>query len=249
MNFGSIRRFVRSPRAFEESITRPGRIDSPVDATILLRRFKDQNASLLDKISKDLVCSSTYEWSPREKTEAGQPLLDVADHGLERMNHASDCFAVLLKELTSAADAGKIRFATIMDNIRFLFHERAGVIKHKNMKFIMVDEMTIIRAVKKLIKTNQRGCFVLAACDDSDSAKQNQTPRQVLGYEGWSCFDPCLPINVPKYTRQEFEACMDYYRDIGWLARPEARTQEARDAIRFLSGLNPAEVTRLCAPL
>lgn len=249
LNFGSMRRFVRSPRAFEGSITRPGRINSPVDAAILLQRFKDSNALLIEKHGQDLVCTSTYEWSPREKTEAGQPLISVADHGLERMNHASDCLAVLFKELTLAADAGKIRLATVMDNIRFLFHERAGTIRHKDMKYIMVDEMTIIRAVKKLIKGDQRGCFVLAACDDDDSTKQNQTPSEILGYEGWKFFDPCLPIHVPKYTREEFEACMDYYQEVGWFARPEARTQEARDEIRFLSGLNPAEVTKLCAPL
>lgn len=249
VNFRNIRQTVTSPTDYEESNSRPGRINTPIDSAITLQQFRIQNAALLEKYQDELVCTSDYVWSAREKTQIGEPLIKVAEHGINRVIHASDCVAVLLKELALAADAGKIRLATVIDNVKYLFNDRASIIKHKDYKFIMVDEMTVPRSVKKLIRGNQRNSFTIATCDDPTNPNQNQTPREVLGTQGWAHFNPCLPIHVPKYSRQEFESCLNLYQDLDWLARQEARTQEARDEVRFISGMNPAEVAQICASL
>lgn len=241
-----VRRFTRSPNDFEESTSRPGRINTPMDAATLLNLFKIQNAALLEKTKESLLCSQDYKWSLREVTKAGEPLIKIADHGVNRVIHASDCVAVLIKELMLASDQGKIKLASILDDVKFLFNLEAGIIKHKDHKLIYVDEMTVARALKKLIKGTYKGGLVLAACEDEDLRKQNQTPKQVLGIDGWQHFDPCLPINVPVYSRKEFDSVMNFYQDVGWLCRPESCTVEARDEIRFLSAMNPLQVASVC---
>lgn len=247
-----MKKFTRSPgpkESYVDSTSRPGRIDTPLNAAVLLQQFRVQNANLIEKYKDALTCGQDYVWSSREVTKAGEPLINVAEHGVNRVNHASDCVAVLLKELTLAADAGKIKLASILDNVRFLFLREAGVIMHKDNKLILVDEMTVARALKKLIKGSYKNGLVIATCDNKLSSEQNQTPREVLGIEGWNHFDPCLPIHVPKYSRKEFESCMNFYQDIEWLCRPESRTQEVRDEVQFLSGLNPGQVAYICSAL
>lgn len=231
------------------SNSRQGRIDNPLSAAVLLQQFRVQNANLIEEYKDKLTCGRDYIWSSREVTKAGEPLMNVAEHGVNRVNHASDCVAVLFKELTLAADEGKIKLASILDNVRFLFLREAGILKHKGNKRILVDEITVARAIKKLIKGSYKNGVTLATCDDKLSTKQNQTPREVLGVEGWNHFDPCLPIHVPKYSRMEFESCMNFYQDIEWLCRPESRTREVRDEVRFLSGSNPGQVAYICSAL
>jgi hypothetical protein len=244
-----MKKFTRSPWEFNASTSRPGRIDTPLNSALLLQQIKLQNAALFDKHKDDLLCSQDYKWSLREVTKSGEPLTNVIDHGVNRVIHSSDCVAVLFKELMLAADSGKIRLASVLDNVRFLFLREAGVLKHQDHKRVLVDEITVARALKKLIRGTYKNGLVLATCDDKLSPKQNQTPQDAIGQEGWDCFDPFLPIQVPKYSRNEYENCMNFYQDIGWLTRPEAMTREARDEIRFVSGLNPGQVHYLCQAL
>lgn len=244
-----MKKFARSPVEIAPSTSRPGRVDTPLNAAVLLQQFRLQNITLLEKYKSTLVCSQDYKWSLREVTKAGEPLSNIADHGINRVIHASDCVAVLFKELCLAANEGKIKLISVLDNVRFLFQEQVGVRTHPDLKIMLVDEVTVARAIKKLIKGNYKGGVVLATCDDKLSKQQNQTPREVLGIEGWNHFDPCLPVHVPKYSRKEFESCMNFYQDIGWICRPESKTLEARDEVRFTSGLNPGQVAFLSGAL
>lgn len=245
-----MKRFTIGAREVVESQSRQGRLDTPLGSAILLQQFRVQNAALLEKYNDTLVCSKSYKWSLREVTEAGEPLIKVAEHGVNRVNHASDCLAVLFKELTLAADEGKIKLATVIDNVNFLFHREAmKEIKHPDLKQVLIDEITVARGLKKLITGTHKGSILLATCDNKLTREQNQTPKQVLGLDGWNSFDPCLPIHVGKYSRKEFESCMNMYQDIGWIARPEARTEEVRNELRFVSGLNPGQLKYLCGAI
>lgn len=244
-----MKKYARSPLSMDESTSRPGRIDTNTSALRQLRQFKAQNTNLLEKYKDVLKCSQDYTWSLREHTKAGEPLTNVIDHGTNRSLHASDCLAVLFKELMLAADAGHIKLASVLDNVRFLFLREAGVLKHKDHKRVLIDEITVARAIRKLIKKNYKNGLVLATCDDKLSSEQNQIPQDIIGPDGWDHFDPFIPLNVPKYSRKEYESCMNLYQDIGWLTRPEVRTQEVRDEIRFLSGLNPGQVHYICQSL
>lgn len=241
-----IKRFTWSPREYTESTSRPGRVDTPLDSALLLQQLRTVNADLFEKHKDQLVCRQDYTWSIREVTKAGEPLIKVAEHGINRVNHASDCVAVLLNELTLAAEEGKIRLATVVNDLRWLYVFVAGILKHPDFRRIIVDEFTVARAIKKLIKNRGKNMLVLASCHDDTRREQNLTPEELLGDEGMEHLDGCTRIHVPKYSKEEFENCMNFYQDIGWLCRPETRTQEARDELRFISGSNGRTLEYLC---
>lgn len=244
-----MRKFTRSPLEFNDSTSRPGRIDTPLNAALLLQQFRVQNSFLLEKLGDTLACSQDYTWTSREVTKAGEPLTNIATHGINRVNHASDCVAVLLKELMLAADSGKIKLVSVMDHVKNLYEREAGVLKHVDHKKVLVDEIIVARALKKMIKGNHKNAIVIGSCEELMTRRQNISPRELLGIEGFNEYNPDLCLEVPKYSRKEFESCMNFYQDIGWLCRPESKTQEARDEIRFTSGLNPGQVEYLCQAL
>lgn len=244
-----IKRFTIAPLEHSVSTSRPGRIDTQLHSAAFLQQFRIQNSSLLERNRDLLTCSKDYRWSAREITKAGEPIDNIIQHGIDRVIHSSDCVAVLMKELAMAADSGKIKIATIIDEVGYLFHYHAGSKKHPDYKRVLVDEMTVPRALKKLIKGNHKGSITVASCDDILTTKQNQTPEDVLREDGLDHFQNSHRIHMPKYNRIEFENCMNLYQDIGWTTRPESRTQETRDEIRFVSGLNPREVHYLSMAL
>lgn len=241
-----LKKLLHTPQEHTASITRPGRIDTPIETAIALKQFSLQNAYVLGHLGANLACSRDYKWSAREITSAGEPLMNVAEHAVNRVTHATDCFAVLLKELAIAANNGIIRLVTILDDVAYLFDERAGELKHKDYKFMYTDELTAARAIKKLVKGSHKNSMLIAACDRPKTPKALQTPKHLLGLEGWNSFDPFLPIHVPEYSREEFESHMNMLQDIDWITRPEARTEEMRDELRFVSGMNPLELDKLC---
>lgn len=238
-----MKRFTRAPRGHKISTSRPGRIDTPRDAASLLEHIKTQNQRYFDDHKDHLVCSQDYTWSAREKTQAGEPLVALIDHGVNRIIHASDCLAVLIKELMLASNQGKIKLLTIMRNVDHLFHYRAGTIKHPDYKWILIDEMTVARSLKKLIKN--KSSLLIASCDDKISRQQNQTPESVLAEDGLSYFEEAKRILVPKFNQTEFENYYNFYLALGWLTRPESQDQRVRDEARFISGLNPGEIHRI----
>lgn len=245
-----IRVHTTNPRETSPSTSRPGRVDTPIMAALALQQFRIQNANLLKQHEETLRCSQDYKWSARETTKMGDPLVALADHGVNRVMHASDCFAVLVKELMKAADEGKIKLSLVARDVSFLFLEFAGYLRHPDWKSVLVDEMTVARTYKKLIggKYNN-GLVVVSAQDRENRLHQNQTPESVLSEEGLKYLEGADRIHVPKYSRQEFENCMNFYEDIGWLTRPVSRTGIVRDEVRFTSGLNPRQVDWLCRGL
>ena len=137
---------TRFPQETASSDSRPGRIDTPIDAALMLQHFKAQNAHLLGS----LTTSQDYTWSLREMTEKGEPLANVIDHGINRMKHASDCYAVVLKELKLAANANKCKVLVVIDKINLFYW--ASNVRQPDRRFAEIDEITVSRAIKKLFK-------------------------------------------------------------------------------------------------
>jgi small subunit ribosomal protein S29 len=46
-------------------------------------------------------------WSKREKTEEGAPLLELMEHGINRVKYASDCVVALVKEIKAHSTQGR----------------------------------------------------------------------------------------------------------------------------------------------
>lgn len=80
-------------------------------------------------------------------------MTNVIEHGLARINHASDCLAVLLKELELAAKAGKCKILYAVD-IANCFYRDTNVKYPDNIRPVTVENTTLGRAFKKLFKSN-----------------------------------------------------------------------------------------------
>lgn len=138
--------FTRYPQEKATSDYKADRVDTPIDAALLLQHFKAQNAHLLT----NLTTSRAYMWTMREKTEQGEPLINVIDHGINRMKHASDAYAVLLKELKLAASANQCRVLMVIDKINLFYW--ASNIRLIDYRYAEVDNITVARAFKKLFQ-------------------------------------------------------------------------------------------------
>ena len=88
----------------------------------------------------------------RETTEKGDRLTDVIEHGISRIKHASDCLAVLLKELKEHAKGGGCRVFCAVDLVNAFY--RPTNLRREDLTGIQVDHFTIGRAFKKLFRND-----------------------------------------------------------------------------------------------
>ena len=88
----------------------------------------------------------------RETTEKGDRLTDVIEHGISRIKHASDCLAVLLKELKEHAKEGGCRVFCAVDLVNAFY--RPTNLRREDLTGIQVDHFTIGRAFKKLFRND-----------------------------------------------------------------------------------------------
>ena len=85
-------------------------------------------------------------------TEEGEPLKNVLEHGISRIKHASDCMAVLIKELRQHANDGKCRILVMVDRVN-TFYEK-GTLLYPDKRLVPVNEITIVRAFMKMFKSD-----------------------------------------------------------------------------------------------
>ena len=64
--------------------------------------------------------------------------------------------------------------------------------------------------------------------------------------KGFYYLEPFVPVNVPSYSDQEILNYHEYYKYKDWLLNEDAKTDDGREELIFLSGKNPAEFTRVC---
>lgn len=153
LSFVETSKWLNHPQEVVPSESRKGRYDLPLDSALWLQQFKTLNASLLPKL--DLKVSQKYTWSLREVTDAGESIMNVIDHGIARIKHASDCVAVLLKELKLAANQGKTRMFVGVDIANVFF--RRTRLRHEDETEVEPNEITIARAFVKLFQNDWVG--------------------------------------------------------------------------------------------
>ncbi|XP_017494067.1 PREDICTED: 28S ribosomal protein S29, mitochondrial-like [Rhagoletis zephyria] len=266
--------WTKFPQEYSASSENPKRIDTPLDAAVWLQHFKAQNLNLLEELK--LTSLNKYTWSLREHTNPGDSLMSIVEHGINRIKHASDCMAVLLKELKLNSEKGNCRLLVVADKAN-AFYEPT-LLRFPDRTCATADDITIARAFKKLFKKDwQNGAVVASVCKKlvvpyrifpihglKNRRERERVykhwgpfnvdhisdyPRDLLTDEGFHDFDPFVPIEVEKYSDKEMVTCLEYYQDRRWLQRPAAFTEEGREEIKFLSGANPFHVYEFCSSL
>ena len=165
--------FITAPNWFRKSkevvpsTTRPDKFDSPVESVEWLKHFLSQNGSLLQQLnvimlsifhfllwltehlkSSQLKTTETYTWSKREVTEEGSSWNTLLDLGLTRGKYATDCVAVLLKEIKKAAINKQLRNIAKIMLVDFFFNE-------------MIHQVPCVgrhRRVQRLLLATDEGC-------------------------------------------------------------------------------------------
>jgi len=185
INFYKMRNWYIQYKEMRESKWNPKRYDHVTRSQTLLKEFLIYNK---DKIGH-LTTHGEYTWSEREKTAAGEPLLNVVTQGIERPVFAADCVGVLFKELRQhCRDAVEVhgnpdhcKVATVVDGLGRLFTSRTLIsrkLPEKQVKgpfrpdyvqdSIAPDELSIVRNVKKMLSADLPNSVVLGTVDITD---------------------------------------------------------------------------------
>lgn len=238
--------WFKRPKETTNSATFEGFIDLPFDAAAWLLHFKAQNATLLPKL--DLKTTKDYVWSKRETTPAGSTLLELIEHGINRVKFASDAIAALLSELKQHSTAGKCKVMVGIDGYNAFFHDKTRILTENKAK-VTPDKVTLTKPFLDITNYDWTNGVCILAVDRialTEERMESSLPRYQLGKEGFEHCDPFIPIQVGNYSEEEFQNCVSYYLDRRWIQN----VNEGFDSeLKHLSAKNPYNLMSVCAPL
>ncbi|XP_070541970.1 small ribosomal subunit protein mS29-like [Ptychodera flava] len=222
-------------------------VDKPMTGIEWLKHFKARNEGFL----KQLKTTNKYTWSRREVTEAGQPLMEVVDQGINRAKNSCDAVGVVLKELQLQSGPETFRLLLAVRGVNAFFGDVTQT-RRDDKTIVHVRELSLVRHFKKTLKSDWKNGAIVSSVDQHGAYKQpdeSHLPKYLLTKEGFELMDPFIPVHVDKYSEKEIESCLDYYSDRQWLQHPQAQTEDGRKELKFLSYYNPAELDRICGGL
>lgn len=234
------------PKEYGASATKEGLTDLPLDAAAWLINFKAQNSQLLT--NPELITSREYVWSKRETTPAGAKLLDLIEHGINRVKFASDVMDSLIEELKVLSTAGKCKTLVVIDGYNAFWWPLTRLHGQYKVK-IKTDDVTVTKPFKSITNYDWTNGAVVLTVDTMAIPEQYESsplPRLLLGEKGFEHLDPFVPIEVTNYDKKEFQNCIEYYLDRKWIQNTKPGF---RDELEYLSNRNPFELMRICAPL
>lgn len=238
--------WFKKPKERSNSETKEGFLDINIDAASWLIHFKTQNADLLKKL--DLKCSREYVWSQRESTAAESTLLELIEHGINRVKFATDTIAVLLDELKQQSTEGKCRTMVAIDGFNAFFHPKT-VMKFDNKIKATPDNITITQPFLSMTQSDWTGGVCLLVVDKwalSADRMESDLPKYLLGRRGFEFLDPFIPMRVGSYNDAEFDSAINYYLDRKWIQNYIPGLDKE---LKFLSGRNAYKLKQLTAPL
>lgn len=218
------------------STTKEGMLDINIDAAAWLLRFKAQNEQLLEKLQ--LKCMNKYVWSAREETPADTPLMALLDHGINRVQFASDVLAAVVEEIKQQSSDGKLRTMVAIDGFNTFFQPITRI-KDDTRRYVAASEVTITEPFLSFTRADwTNGVCILTVDANAVHTRQrgSDLPKFLLGREGFEHLDPFIPIHVDLYDDLEFQNTINYYLDRKFLINHEAGLDEQ---LKFLSGRNP----------
>ncbi|XP_030330098.1 28S ribosomal protein S29, mitochondrial isoform X1 [Strigops habroptila] len=238
--------WVKNCRELLQSSYKKERLDQPLQASSWLKNFKTSNERFL----KEIKTQRKYVWGKREITEEGRPLGEVVEQGLARVRIASDAVGVVLKELKQQCHLGSFRLLVAVDGVNALWGRTT--LKKEDKSPVSPEELTLVYNLRKMMMNDWTGGAIVTTLSQTGSLFKPSSaylPQELLGKEGFDALDPFVPIPVPNYSPREFESCYRYYLDRKWLQHENARTEDGKEELRFLSGSNPRQLDRLAGPL
>lgn len=226
------------------STTKEGFLDINLDAAAWLNYFKTQNMQLLEKLN--LKCLKEYVWSQREVTSADSSLLELIEHGINRVKFASDTIAVLFEELKAHSTAGKCRTMVAIDGFNAFFHPETRI-KFDNRVKATPENITITEPFLNITRADWCNGVCILIADKWALTKdrmESNLPKYLLYRKGFEHLDPFIPIRVDLYNDSELDSVINYYKEKKWIS-----VQDVEKDIKFLSGGNGYNLREITASL
>ncbi|GBP44597.1 28S ribosomal protein S29, mitochondrial [Eumeta japonica] len=239
-----LRRITRH-KEISNSLSREGFVDIPLDAAAWLLQFKTQNQNLLK--DNNLTVSTEYIWSKRETTPVGASLLELVDHGINRVKFASDVIEALIHEIKNLSTNKKCKTFVAIDGFNSFFYPTTRL-RSPTKKVVPPSEVTLTPPFLEITKNDWKNGVILLTVDPlamGDDHQESSNPKYLLMKKGFEHLDPFVPVKVHRYSDKEFFSCASYYRDRLWLRGPP----ELETELKLASAQNPYQLMEMCAPL
>lgn len=271
INIPNCSSILRITKEIGASFYKEGRVDTPLEANNFLKRFRINNQHRLSSL--DIRTTKEYKWSMRDSSPIGTPLLELIDLANERVKYSSDICAAIMREIKLQSSSKNFKVLVSIDGVNSYFGPTR--IKREDKSEVQVDEITVVRSFKKLLKNDWTNAVIVGSVGKLGTVipgpnKRKKyydstipvplrrrvectlhyegplTPIHLLKKEGFYYLEPFVPVNVPSYSDREILNYHEYYKYNDWLLNEDAKTDDGREELIFLSGKNPAEFTRVC---
>ncbi|KAF7272516.1 mitochondrial ribosomal protein S29 [Rhynchophorus ferrugineus] len=234
--------WMRRPKEFSNSDIKEGFVDINIDAAAWLLHFKVQNAVLLQKPEMRLL--EAVQWNSRESTAKDVPLVDLIDHGINRIKFASRCVNILAEQVKGLSKIGVCKTLVAVDGFNAFFYPNIKVYTDKKEK-VTPGKVTVTEGFLNLTKFDWHNSAIVVTVDELVIAQEDQIshyPRYLLGKTGFEHLDPFVPVHVTNYTKKELISTLDYYRERRWITSYPGQDDE----LYSLSAGNPYNLMKLC---
>ncbi|XP_055523372.1 28S ribosomal protein S29, mitochondrial [Wyeomyia smithii] len=238
--------WMKRPKETANSSSHEGQLDLPLDGAAWLSHFKHQNAKLLTKL--DLKVSREYVWSKRETTPAGASLLELVEHGINRVKFSCNAIAALLGELRQQSTEGKLKTMVVIDGFNAFFHPHTRILAENKVR-VTPDKLTLTKPFLDITAPSWSNGVCILAVDRmalTEDRMESELPMYLLRREGFEHLDPFVPVRVDNYSEEEFHSCVQYYLNRKWVQITKPGFDKE---LEFLSGRNPFKLMQLCASL
>ncbi|CAD6201223.1 GSCOCG00000028001-RA-CDS [Cotesia congregata] len=171
----------------------------------------------------------------------------MIDFGIGRGKYTCDVINALLQELKAASTAGNCNTLVLLDGVNAFFGEDT-LVKDSTFKPLYAQRVSLTQSFLDFIKYDWCNGAIIATVDSLAVKRDNQFdstyPRFLLGKLGFEHLDPFLPIEVPNYSEDEFDAAIEYLKDRMWIRN---LTEAGKRELELLSNRNPYKLMRLTA--
>ncbi|XP_059615193.1 small ribosomal subunit protein mS29 [Phlebotomus argentipes] len=238
--------WLKKPRELVTLNEPEGFFDLPLDSAAWLIHFKTQNLPILSR--PEFVTSKDHVWSQRETTPKGATLLELVEHGINRMKFASGTIAALLSELKILSTEGKCKTMVAIDGFNAFLVEKTTLLARYKVR-IPPEKITIVKPFLDMVNCDWQNGVCILILDQIAYARghtNNEMPLNLLGRAGFEMLDPFVPVRVNDYTEKEYYSCIEYYVNRRWI---QNQKQGFDEELKALSAKNPYDLMQLCSSL
>ena len=223
------------------------RYDQPNMAKRWLDVFRSMNANFL----RNTTTSREYKWGKRDATPQGKTLMQLLDQGSSRDSYLTDAVGILLREIRTN-EALNVMFAVDACNGLFTSETKYEEVEDPR-------DLALVEMFQKLTRpefTLKQGAYVFAT---SRSVQYYKPPIALTEKNEPDSLERFLDgaarehladfthVDVPNYSKEEYETMMNFYNSVGWLARDN--TEDVIKQVDFLTYRNPFAVQQILRTL